>query len=300
MSTSADEIGLARPGDEAALQAFLQRRLASSMFFLSNLNQAGLTADGQIDPGQRGSGAYAVAWLGDDVVGVAAQFVNNSVHLQAPPLLVPDLVETLLGATGRPLRGLIGPLAQVQAAERLRPPGVQVQIDEIDDLLTLILGLIRLPDGLQDGSLHGRLAQADDIDLLASWRRDYLVEVQNLDETRADSAQAQQQRRRYLEQLVAAGDIFLLEDGGRPVATCAYTARIPEAVLLGGVWTPDALRGEGYGRAVVAAALLNARDEGAGLGVLFADVNNEAAQTAYRSLGFDRTGDFRILLFQRP
>ena len=67
---------------------------------------------------------------------------------------------------------------------------------------------------------------------------------------------------------------------------------------MGGVYTPSESRGRGYARAVVAAALLDVRAEGAGDAILFTDDDNQAAQTAYRAIGFRPIGDYRIVLVQ--
>jgi predicted GNAT family acetyltransferase len=88
---------------------------------------------------------------------------------------------------------------------------------------------------------------------------------------------------------------WLLVDGGRPVAFSAFNARLPDIVQVGGVWVPVELRGRGYGRAVVAGSLLDARARGASRAVLFAE--REDAKRAYRGLGFSVLGEYGLLLF---
>ena len=96
-----------------------------------------------------------------------------------------------------------------------------------------------------------------------------------------------------------AGEIFLATGpDGRPLAMAVHNARIPDTVQIGGVWTPMELRRRGYARAVVAAALMAARDEGASTGVLFTGKGNEPARRAYLALGFRRIGDYGILQFR--
>ena len=74
-----------------------------------------------------------------------------------------------------------------------------------------------------------------------------------------------------------------------------FNATADDTVQVGGVWTPPALRNRGYGRAVVAGALLTARAEGARRGVLFTAETNVAAQRAYEALGFARSGDWALV-----
>lgn len=90
---------------------------------------------------------------------------------------------------------------------------------------------------------------------------------------------------------------FMLLVGDQIVAYAAYNAALPEIVQIGGVWTPPELRGRGYGRAVVAASLLAARDDGVQRAVLFTGERNVAAQRAYAALGFRRIDDWGIVLF---
>jgi predicted GNAT family acetyltransferase len=64
------------------------------------------------------------------------------------------------------------------------------------------------------------------------------------------------------------------------------------------VYTPPELRSRGYGRAVVAASLLDARAEGAERTILFTPVENIPAQRAYEALGYRHIGDYRLLLLR--
>ncbi len=59
-------------------------------------------------------------------------------------------------------------------------------------------------------------------------------------------------------------------------------------------------RGKGRcdGRTVVAASLLDARDERAHTAVLFTGEENIPAQKAYEALGFSHIGDYRITLLK--
>jgi predicted GNAT family acetyltransferase len=95
------------------------------------------------------------------------------------------------------------------------------------------------------------------------------------------------------------GWTWVLEDRGQPVATSSFNTAIAEAVQIGGVWTPPDLRRRGYGRAVVAVSLEDARAEGATTAILFTGVENIPAQKAYQALGFRQIGDYRLLLLRK-
>jgi predicted GNAT family acetyltransferase len=92
----------------------------------------------------------------------------------------------------------------------------------------------------------------------------------------------------------------VLEADGQPVAYQQFNAMLPDVVQVGGVWTPPAWRGRGYGRAVVAGALLAARDAGARRGVLFTGDANLPARRAYAALGFSRVGEWALIFLREP
>ena len=122
-------------------------------------------------------------------------------------------------------------------------------------------------------------AAADD-ELLVVWKRafrdDQMIDPLALaDDESLSSVRTQ----------TTAGSLFVLEADGAPVLMCSITARTPERVQLGGVWTPPHLRARGFERAVVAGVLLQARSHGASTGVLFTPPTNAAAQRAYKTLG---------------
>jgi predicted GNAT family acetyltransferase len=96
------------------------------------------------------------------------------------------------------------------------------------------------------------------------------------------------------------GRHWVLETGGEVVAYSAFNARLPDCVQVGGVWTPPAWRGRGFARAVVAGSLLEARVGGARRSILFTENDNEPAQAAYRALGYERVGDYGLVLFAQP
>ena len=280
-----------QPDDQGALETFLVSRLDTSMFLLGNLRSAGL-----VDHGQRYEGTYAAAFVGEAIVGVVAQYWNGNLILQAPREL-PALVRAAVGAAGRPVRGLLGPAAQVQVAKTtLGINAPHCQLDDTEHLYTLRLDDLVVPDGLRSGRLHGRRLVAGDLDLVAAWRAAYTVETLGA----VDSPQLRAEARAEMEQTLREGRSWLLEAEGRPVASTSFNAVIAEAVQVGGVWTPPPLRGRGYARAVVAASLLDARAAGHQRAILFTGEANVPAQRAYAALGFQRSGDYSVVLLREP
>ena len=90
----------------------------------------------------------------------------------------------------------------------------------------------------------------------------------------------------------------VLYQDGVPVAMTGFNAVLSEAVQIGGVYTPPALRNRGLARRAVAMHLAEARENGVRKAILFA-ASTQAAR-AYEAVGFIRVGDFSVVLFEKP
>lgn len=281
-----------KSGDEAALEAFVLPRISSSMFLLGNMRMSGL-----VDNGRPYTGTYAAAFEGDAIVGVAAHFWNGNLILQSPLEYLNDLWRTAVFAVNRPIQGLIGPAAQVAfVLDSVEITPDFIKIDEVENLYSLALADLRVPEALANGRLQGRRACDEDVDLITQWRVEFMVEAMN----EVDSADLRKYTRTGSERYIEEGRVWVLLDSDKPVAKTAFNTATKEAVQVGGVYTPPAFRSKGYARAAVAASLIDARNEGAQTAILFTGIENYPAQKAYTALGFDHIGDYRILLLKRP
>jgi predicted GNAT family acetyltransferase len=261
------------------------------MFLLGNLRAAGL-----VDNGQRYAGVYTAAFEGEAITGVAGHFWNERLVLQAPEHL-DTLWLAAVQASGRRILGLAGPASQVaRVLDFLAPDPANLQVDEVELLYVLPLDRLAVPAALATGALHGRPIAMHDLDQAVDWWVGYGMETLGEE----DTTSVREQRRLYAESAIGEARTWVLEEAGRLVAMSSFNARIREAVQIGGVYTPPALRGQGYARAVVAASLLAARSQGAHLATLFTGVQNLAAQRAYEALGFQVVGDYRLVTFRTP
>ena len=284
------EIKVLQAGDEALLETFLLPRIASSMFLLGNMRRAGL-----VDQGKLYQGTYAAALLDGVIAAVVALYWNGNLIFQASSQQA-SLIQAVLEAADQPVLGLIGPAQQVQQGKTLLEiPDEIIQLDETEDLFRLDLAELRIPPALSSGELRGRRINAADLDLQAEWRAAYLVEALG----EMDTTEMRAQARRAIEGSLESGRTWVLEHYGEPVASSSFNAAVAEAVQVGGVWTPPVLRSRGYARAVVAASLLEARAAGARIAILFTGKDNIPAQKAYLALGFEITGDYRMLLLRQ-
>jgi RimJ/RimL family protein N-acetyltransferase len=283
------EIRVLQPGDEAALEAFLLPIVESSMFLLGNMRNAGL-----LDDGRRYSGSYAAAFAGQEIAGVVAHYWNGNLVLQAPTRV--DLLwRAAVTASKRSVRGVIGPGHQVRIVKQaLGADLADIQLDEVEKLCSLRLDDLLIPDALGSGRCQGRRIEPRDVDLITEWRVAFSLESLGEEFT----PQLYERCRVAVERGVLDGHTWVLEDQGQPVATSSFNTAIAEAVQIGGVWTPPALRRRGYGRSVVAASLLDARSESVQKAILFTGQENVAARRAYEAIGFRSIGDYRMLLLR--
>jgi RimJ/RimL family protein N-acetyltransferase len=269
------------PGDEPAMGAFLMPHAASSMFLLSNSRAAGL-----VDEGKPFQATYAGAFDAGELVGVAAHCWNGMVLVQAPRELVRELASFAVARSGRAIAGFSGPAEQVAIARgafELPQPAV----DEVESLYGLELDDLRIPAALD--AMTCRRPSTTELPQLAAWRRAYHVESLGA----ADSAEVVTQAAREIDQLFALARVWVLEVGGAIVAMTGFNAQIPRVAQVGGVYTPDALRGRGYARCAVAGSLIGARGE-VDRAILFTP--NPAAARAYEAIGFRRLGAYALVM----
>ncbi len=255
------------------------------MFLRSNLSHAGLAFTGEVF-----SGTYAAAFDGEQIVAAAAVYWNGNIIVEAPQCLAEVVAEA---SVGRAVTGLLGPRQQVVAArEALGLAGTAPSLDSDEVLFGLSLDRLRLP-AILGPEVVCRKARVDDVDELARWRAAYS------DETLggvSPEKSFEEIRQRVLRDVGTPRQWVLEKDGAR-VSMSGFNATTPDCVQVGGVYTPPALRGRGYGRAVVAGSLVEARKTGVQRSILFTDKGNLAARAAYVALGYQVIGDYGIILF---
>jgi uncharacterized protein len=285
------KIQILQPGDEAILEAFLVKYAASSMFLRSNLRAVGLENHGQ--PFQ---GKYTAAIEDGQIVAVAAHYWNGMIILQAPTHLE-SVVTSCLELEKRGIFGITGPANQVEnACNILGLERKQFRIAEREIMFSLELCNLTVPIGLVTGHVECRFPILNELELLVEWSVAYQVETLG----QIESQKLRDESHQTLERRQADKSHFCLVCGQTPVAYCTFNARLPDIVQIGGVWTPTQLRGNGYGKSVVAGALIYARysrrewlppSQGVTQAVLFTSPNNIPAQSAYRAIGFQPTGE---------
>jgi predicted GNAT family acetyltransferase len=139
-----------------------------------------------------------------------------------------------------------------------------------------------------------RPAEPRDLQPLFPLQRAYeLEEVVVFPERFSDQSCRLNLRRTLRQQLV-----FLAELDGRTVAKAGTNARGFQVDQIGGVYTDEALRGEGIATRVMT-ALLERIFRTKRMASLFVKPDNQAAMALYRKLGFRSLDRYRISYFQR-
>jgi GNAT superfamily N-acetyltransferase len=293
MGGPAATIRLLGPADEAALERFLVGHADSSMFLRSNALAYGLR-DGE----ERLHGTYAAAFDGDDIAGVAAHYRNHLVVLQTPGAgAAAALASRAVAASGRPVAGLLGPLAHVtEARTALGLDGRRPAMESEEDLFALELAAMQVPAAIADGRHVCRPAGSEaEVAQARAWRAAYAIEALGA----TPGPRLDEEVRGSIAREVGRGDLWILGDGerGTLLSMTATNARLPDMVNVGGVYTPPELRGRGHGRAVVAGQLVDVQRTGVRRAVLFTGRDNAPARRAYEALGFRIVGDYGLILF---
>ena len=273
----------ALPGEAAEIASFLRKHIDRAMFPLANLT----------DHGMGRAGRYQMRfWIRSAADGIGAALGLSAMGMLLPVLPgVASAELRFLRATlaGETLRGIIG--APDWAGTLSNALGVRSDdVQHIDDEpgFALDLGELVLPP---DPSLTLCTPDRAHRPLLIRWRAAYLGEVMGTPPDRREAVATED-----IETYLARGSHRLLIRQGAPVAFTGFNAILPEAVQVGGVYTPPELRGRGYARAAVALHLAEARDAGIPRAILFAA--NEAAARAYSAIGFRPGGHMRMMLFR--
>ncbi|MFN4154841.1 MAG: GNAT family N-acetyltransferase [Paracoccaceae bacterium] len=265
-----------RDADRPALEAFLRRDVATSMFPLSNLLGSGLPMQMWIaGAAGRGAGFLGLASNGN----LMPQWPGGD-WAQAAPLLAGQAVAGLLGPADQ-CDGLMQALGLAQRA-RMK--------STVEPGLTLRLADLVLPDC---SGVRLTVATASDEAQMTRWRAQANSELLGM-EARAAQALAITEVRRMIER----GTHRLLWQGDRAVAMAGINAAIPGCVQVGAVFTPPDCRGLGFARRVVGLMLQGLRAEGVETACLFA-ASPEAVR-AYRAIGFQPSHSFGIHLFASP
>jgi predicted GNAT family acetyltransferase len=197
-------------------------------------------------------------------------------------------------ALGRTLRNaqwqesIVGP--ETMASECARAIGLPSRTAFVLPLLRLD-GAPRFPASFPGGRMRG--ANDGDRTLLLEWSAQFRTEarlVENADEAAA----------RLLERLNDGGLRIWIDAAGEPVAFAGFARVGATGARIAPVYTPAALRGRGFGQALVANVCVELQHVGAASICLFTDLTNASSNALYRRVGFEPHGRHLHLIVTRP
>ena len=257
------------------------------MFLRSNARRGGLEYGGR--PYQ---GVYCGALEGGELRAVVAHYWTGMLLAQAPRR-AGDLARACVAASGRPVTGMAGPMAQVPVVRAaLGLEDAPTKTDGGDWMYGLDLVDLAVPSALTRGDVICRPPRPEERQTLCEWRMAYDIELLGA----TDTPESRRASAEFLDRQIAESNAWVLLDRGRLVSLSGFNATLPDMVQLGGIYTPPEFRGLGYAKAAVAGSLLAARERGVSRAVLF--TSTASAARCYEGIGFRRSGDYCLVLFR--
>lgn len=267
--------------DLPAIRDFLAAHAEYVMFPLNNLDTYGF----------EGAHEYSVRFfVAEGDAGITDVLTVARGGMVMPFLPSGQFADAARALRGVSMTGIIGPRDHVrgmQAAMGLTDAPTLLDRDEPHFLLHL--PRLRVPEG--PGEI-APLAEAPQ-DTILAWMAAYEREALNA----PPADMVARANHRYDAYRARASHVVLM-DAGVPLAMTGFNAQVPGMVQIGGVYTPPLLRGRGHARRALALHLDSARAHGIDRATLFAA--SDMAARAYRAIGFDRIGDWCLLVFSGP
>lgn len=212
---------------------------------------------------------------------------RNLVISQASNVGAIDALARGLHASGLDLPGVSGPSAEAhlfaavwrQVSSR---PAHRVFAMQIYQATAITHPQPRAPGAL-------RLAQPEDLPVVARWIADFNTEA--LNERPVDAAAAWRLAERLVDRPDGDPSLYLWEDG-IAVSMAATGGPTPNGQRVFAVYTPPQHRRAGYASACVAQVSQRLLDQGRRYCFLFTDTANSTSNHIYRELGYRRVAPF--------
>lgn len=251
------------------------------MFALSNLRRYGMSG------GHPRAMQFWISWKAGQIADLLPLSQEGMLFPQCPTGPWGQVKAVLSGTA---VKGILGDARQVAALRTVLRLPQQGGLDSEEPLYTLSLDNLRVPD--YSGFTLRPLSFVPQ-GLIIGWRCAYLQEVLPM-----PGEDFEQKAKDDVDSYIAADTHRVLCQGDTPVAMTGFNAVLPDAVQIGAVYTPPDLRSRGFARRAVALHLQEARQSGVTNAILFSA--SRQASKAYEAIGFTRSGDFTILVFEEP
>jgi len=190
-----------------------------------------------------------------------------------------------------PYPGVIGPkeVAARFAAQWHRRTGATVRLV----MEERIFALDRVTPPPRPAAGGWRTARPDDRELVARWAVAFVAEAGVPDQPPLDDPLATADR--WIAGI--SRQLYLWEDGGRPVSIVGAGGETPNGIRIGPVYTPPDQRGHGYATSLTAAASQDQLDRGRRFCFLFTDLANPTSNRIYQQIGYRPVTDVDMYRF---
>jgi GNAT superfamily N-acetyltransferase len=278
--------------DAAALDAFLKPVSIEAYYLRGNAVAAGLIYHGRpleadyVGAFEQGRmvGAVAYTWLDTLLLKIDAPAATAG--------LARAIAERVVARGGR-IEAVLGLADEAEPfIDALGLTARDMRHDVPDELFYLDYAALRFfasPEGWRV-----RRAVLADVPWLVGERVAFNIE--SLGAT--PGAELQEKVEAEIGRRLPEGEWFVLESPEGLRAFCGVSGSLPEAVIVGPVWTPPSLRGKGLGKAVVSGALTLIRQERPALQGVVLFASRPDAIRLYQAVGFKRRAAWRLAMLR--
>lgn len=288
------EVRVLGEADRDALEFFLQQHLDETMFIRFNLYRGGLTYEGK--PGQS---IFWGAFDNSEITSVLSLSWNGYIqcfvttdHQELAKVACDFMKSTGKSAAG--INGVSSSTRRMMNAFGLSAYPTSINNDET--LMSVTLSELISPPSSDANNFHIRPLHKKDAATLYEWQLAYEIEALGQENT----PELQTRVRQRIPGLIERSGYFsrMLENEGTPVSRTGFSAILPDAVMVAGVFTPAELRNRGYAKIAVYKSLKEVEARGVKKAVLF--TASSSAEKAYQGVGFRPIGKFALINFVKP
>ena len=236
---------------------------------------------------------WRVEELGE-TVGAALVTLPHKLVLAAPAReeTVVMLAQTL-AQDALPLSGVVGGLPEANTfATAYHEAGGGCATERMEQGIYALEAVSELP--IPPG--HARMAQLDDLDLLLAWTRAFSEEADT--GSHWDEGEARRRLAHRLEDDSPSG--YWIWEHGEPVSLTGYVAPTKTGIRIGPVYTPSALRQQGYATALVAHVSREMLAHGRRFCFLYTDMANPTSNAIYQRIGYRLVCGSAMISFASP
>ncbi|HEY6137639.1 MAG TPA: GNAT family N-acetyltransferase [Thermoanaerobaculia bacterium] len=269
--------------DVPAALGFLRRDPLINVYLISRLMEERFAAATQMVDIRYNRDTVLMASLATNIVlasdpGVAHEITDAAIAVVADRILTRAL----------PVRAIISPAALVESLwNRLRPRLDAPTVVRMNQPIYAIRGRLDYPD-----LKEGRYATPRDLEALVPACAAMHKEEVGIDPMERDAAGYRERIRELVDRQRAVIRVV----GGVIVAKCEFSAVTADAVQLMGVWSNPRFRRRGHSRALLREVCGHLARKGK-IVTLFVNDFNRPAVALYESLGFQRIGVNRALIW---